>query len=402
MPPAPRTNELTWADVRRRRLAAHRLVEPAPPDELAEVVGAVCGIHAQLVASAELAIGLRVRDATRETVRGALWVERSLVRTYGLRGTIHVFPADELASWLAALRALPPPNAARRLESIEVTRDQADQIVDAIGAALVGRRLSLTELEQAVAERLGDWVAARHGQAFVSGWSRVRSFIGDAALAGTLCFGPNVGTKVTFVRPEDWLGRQDDVEREVALATLVRRYLGAYGPATETDFREWTATSTAAAKAAFDTVRDELVEVSVEGRRGWWVQSAIDAIGATGTARRSGSANVQLLPHFDSYLVGCRPRDVLVPPPVLARVADRGLERYDLHSPLPILLVDGEVAGLWRRTARTRSVTIRVEPLVALTPAIRRAIETAVERVGSVLERTAELEIGTVEARPHL
>ncbi|HEU4572187.1 MAG TPA: crosslink repair DNA glycosylase YcaQ family protein, partial [Candidatus Limnocylindrales bacterium] len=163
----------TWADVRRRRLAAGRLTSPAePPDggTIAGIVGQTCGVHAQLMPTAELSIGLRVRGATRTTVRDALWTERTLVRTYGLRGTVHLFPASELALWLAALRALPAPERRQRdrLASLGVTPDEAEGIVAAIGRAVEGRRLTLTQLEAEVAGLLGGHVAERRGNAFGS------------------------------------------------------------------------------------------------------------------------------------------------------------------------------------------------------------------------------------------
>jgi hypothetical protein len=388
--------DLSWADVRRRRLAAHRLIGRAPAAELAPTVGEVCGSHAQLLPSAELAIGLRVDGATRTTVRSALWQERSLVKTFGLRGTVHLFPADELELWLTALRALPAGNERRQLDYLGLTSDGVDRIVEAIGDALGRAPLTLVALEAAVADRLGASVGEKRGEAFGSGWSLVRSMVPTACLRGLACFGPNDGQRVTYIRPAEWLGSQAPVPTELALATLVRRYLAAFGPATEVDFREWTATSTAAAQAAFDTVRDELIEVRVEGRRGWWVEPSLDLVGD------DPPGSIVLLPHFDVYLVGSRPRDVIVPPRLQAAVAVRGLKRYDLHATVPVLVVEGEVAGLWTRTPRSRSVTIRVEPLVELTAALREGIEAAAERVGFVLGLSPVLEIGRVEARPHL
>ena len=96
---------LSWPGVWQRRLAAHLLDAPAPTTRLTDVVGAVCGIHAQVAASAELSLGLRLDNIRQADVRAALWTERSLVKTYGLRGTLHIFPTREVAMWLAALRA---------------------------------------------------------------------------------------------------------------------------------------------------------------------------------------------------------------------------------------------------------------------------------------------------------
>src|SRR6266545_5276863 len=79
-----RMRSLSWDQVLVWRRRRHRLVEPAPADRLVQVAGAVCGIHAQVMATAELSLGLRVAGATRQDVRQELWERRGLVKTYGL------------------------------------------------------------------------------------------------------------------------------------------------------------------------------------------------------------------------------------------------------------------------------------------------------------------------------
>lgn len=87
------------------RLARHRLHPVAAAGTpLAEVAAAMVGVHAQVQSAAEVSLALRVEGATRADVRAALWDERSLVRTYGPRGTVHLLPAADLPRWTAALR----------------------------------------------------------------------------------------------------------------------------------------------------------------------------------------------------------------------------------------------------------------------------------------------------------
>jgi hypothetical protein len=183
---------------------------------------------------------------------------------------------------------------------------------------------------------------------------------------------------------------------------LVRRFLIAYGPATVADFAAWTNTTSAVARQGFETVRDELVEVDVEGRRSWWLAASL---AAASEVDEPGPV-VHLLPHFDAYLIGSRPREELVPPELEAIAAERGIRRYDLHSTLPVVLVDGLVAGLWRRGERARTVEITIEPLAESllrpTPRVEAALRAAAARIGEIVERDARVEIGRVEARPHL
>src|SRR3954447_20519929 len=100
---------MTWREVWAMRLRRHWLAAPAPAERMLDVVGGVCGIHAQVTASAELSLGLRVADITRQHIRDALWKDRTLIKTSGLRGTLHIFPTRELPLWLAALKAKPAP-----------------------------------------------------------------------------------------------------------------------------------------------------------------------------------------------------------------------------------------------------------------------------------------------------
>ena len=97
---------LTWDEVRARRLARSHLVERAPAARLVEVVRDVGGIHAQVMGSAELQLAARVEGITQQDVREALWERRELAKSWTLRGTLHLHPADELRLWTAARRAV--------------------------------------------------------------------------------------------------------------------------------------------------------------------------------------------------------------------------------------------------------------------------------------------------------
>ena len=98
----------SWPAVNARRLAQHGLARPLPAGTgIAEVATAVSGVHAQVLSAAEVSAALRVEGATREDVRRALWEDRTLVKTFGPRGTVHLLPAADLGRWMAALGALP-------------------------------------------------------------------------------------------------------------------------------------------------------------------------------------------------------------------------------------------------------------------------------------------------------
>src|SRR5258708_31473522 len=149
---------MAWRDVWHLRLAAHHLDKPAHSERLTDVVGAVCGIHAQVAASAELSLCTRVDGIRQADVRAALWTERSLVKTYGLRGTLHIFPTHELPLWLAALREKTPPRPPTVNPGIALPPERLDDVVNAMRDALDGQQLTREELGEALGRRLGAWV----------------------------------------------------------------------------------------------------------------------------------------------------------------------------------------------------------------------------------------------------
>jgi hypothetical protein len=346
--------------VRMRRLARSHLLARAAAEDLVEVVRDVCGIHAQVMGSAELQLAARVEGITQADVRDALWEQRALAKTWTLRGTLHIHPADELALWTAARRAVVGEEdyAADGVEDV-------DEVVAAIGEALRGRRLLREELADAVVERVGPAPRAK----LASGWGY---YIGDAAIADVLCFGPPQGQKVTFVRTDEWLGRQQLWESDEALREVARRYAEAYGPVTHRQFREWFTSrhlTPAAARelfASIDVPEPEPVEPQ---------------------------PSIRLLPEYDVYVMGFREREQLVPPVVREQVKAHGKGRYEGPAGTPFLLIDGVCAGIWSRKKTAKRIELDVSRARKLTRPERAGVEAEAERIGAFLGLTPTLSI---------
>lgn len=332
-----------WGAVRARRWARSHLAERAPASSLADVVRDCCGIHAQVMSSAELQLAARVDGITQADVREALWERRSLAKTWTLRGTLHLHPADELGLWTAARRAVPS--------------DADPELVAAIGDALRGQRLTREQLADAVVAR----VAAAPREELESGWGY---HVGDAAVEGLLCFGPPQGQKVTFVHTDDWVGAQRAWEPEGALREVARRFADAYGPTGPRQFREWFG----ARGLAPDRARALFADLTPPAK------TLADA-----------RSTVRLLPEYDVYVMGFREREHLVPPAVRAQVAAHGKGRYEGPAGTPFLLVDGLCAGIWRRRKTARRVELTVEPARKLTREERAGLEDEAERIGAFL-----------------
>jgi Winged helix DNA-binding domain len=357
---------LTWDEA--RRLARHHLTKPAPRTKLVEAVRECGGIHAQVASAAELALSARVRGLTQEHVSKALWEERSLVKTWTLRGTLHLHPADELGLWLAARRAV----VGDWIFADEVRPREAKRILAVLAEALDGRCLTREELVEAVTPRVSGWAREHIG----SGWGTV---LGPAALNGVLVHGPPQGTRVTFVRPDQWLGERKEWEPREALTELLRRYLGAFGPATHRDFAVWLAGSHLKAKEAralLDSLADELEEVEVEGRSAWLL---------AGERRRPAAPQgVRLIPEYDAYVMGFREREQLFPPEAVACAKAHGKGRLEGPGALSWLLLDGTVAGTWSRKRAGARIQLTVKPFRKLTKPQRAGVDEEAARIGSL------------------
>jgi winged helix DNA-binding protein len=379
--------QVTWSEACATRLARHGLAEPVAPERLVEQVGIICGAHAQVMSAAELSIGLRVARATRAAVREALWVDRTLVKTYGPRGTVHLLPAADLPIWTGALS--PALEGPRFPVGIRLTKDQQDQVVEAIDDALGAGELTTDELGEEVVARTGSWAGERVMPAFQDMWPRWRQAIGTAANRGALCFGPNRGSNVTYTSPRRWLPGFEPVPQRMALAGVLRRYLFAYGPATPQQFGRWLGVSATWAARCFEALGDEAKRVDLEGRECWTVGAAWERSG--GDPR-----GVRLLPYFDAYAVGCYPRETLFP----GRASERALTGGQAGN-VPVVLIDGVVRGVWHQRRSGTKLAITLEPFAELTAGQRREVDDQVARIGEVLEARASWAIGEVTVGRH-
>jgi hypothetical protein len=103
---------------------------------------------------------------------------------------------------------------------------------------------------------------------------------------------------------------------------------------------------------------------------------------------------VRLLPEYDCYVMGFRERDQLVPEKVRERIKSHPKGRFEGIAAVPTLLIDGVVAGIWRRAKKSKKVEIVVEPAGRLGAKERGAVEAEAERIGAFLGAEPELRIG--------
>ncbi len=349
------------------RLARHHLDRRAPRSRLTQVVADLCGAHAQLMSAAALSLWARISDLRQQDVREALWQRRTLVKTWGMRGTLHLFGADEFPLYAAALSTRVGYTRNVWLKYFGLTTEEVEQVIEAVRGALGARPVTREELADAVARRAGAAMRAK----MLSGWG---TMLKPAASRGALIFGPSRGQNVTFVRPDRWLRRWRRPDPERAVQEVLQRYLETYGPATHDDFARWWGIDAGPARRLMGALGDELEPVEVDGRRAW---------ARRGQSRRISAmkppAGVRLLPNFDPYVIAYRPREELVEP----RFGPRIFRPQAWVS--PVLLVDGRAAGVWEQRRRGSRIEVTVEPFGRLLAAVKREVQEEVARLGAFL-----------------
>jgi hypothetical protein len=349
----------TWEEVYARRLRAGRLDRRAPTADLLDVVSGVLGAHAQLMTGAELAVSARVEGVHRELVRELLWESRALVKANTLRGTLHLHPASEIATFKALRTARARWREGTWLREQELTLAQAEWLREAILELLDdGEPRTREEIGRGIGGPLGAHLAA-------DSWGHYASPADDL-----LCHGPPRGRNVTFVRCDRWIPGWRECTPADAVRTVVTRYLETYGPARREDIEHWLSLKLPEdALASFE-------EIDVEGHATYVVPGT--------TFPDEEPRGVRLLWHYDVYVIACHPRDHLIPAHK-ERIFLRGA------GPSPALLVDGRVAGTWRRRQRGKRMEIAVEPFRRLSRAERSALADDAARVARTYGAEAEL-----------
>jgi Winged helix DNA-binding domain len=356
------------------RVARHRLDRRAPPGSIVLVTREICGLHAQLASSAELSLWARIDGIARDEVRSALDDERALVKTWMMRGTLHLLTAEDLPLYVGFYGpAMDDPGGAW-LRGYGVTREQYDAILDGVPRALGARPKTREELADKLAEVAGQEVKAK----VLSGWG---ALLKPSARRGDLAFGPNRGRNVTFVRPDRWLRGLRKVDPEEARREVVRRYLAAYGPATADELGTWLGRRVGLRRLLAE-IEDELQQVEVEGAPAWALTEDLPTLEASRKPK-----TVRLLPAFDPYVAGFRPRDLLVDQANASKV----FRPQAWFS--PVVLVDGRAAGIWKHERRREALQVRVEPFAPLTAVARRALAKEVDRLAEFLDARPELSL---------
>ncbi|MGY1837171.1 winged helix DNA-binding domain-containing protein [Blastococcus sp. SYSU DS0510] len=343
----------TLHDVALLRLVAQRLAGPPAADPTA-AVHRLLALQGQDFPGAVTSVALRTRARDRAAVLHALDTG-AVVRSWPMRGTLHLLPAGDLPWMLELLGPRALAGLAGRRAALGLTEADAERARTLAVAALSGdRRLPRRAL----------LVAIEEGGVPTTG-QRGYHLLWYLAQTGTLCLGPTEEGEQLFVLLDEWIPSPRRLTREEALAELALRYFLGHGPATVHDLVRWAGTTVRDVRAGLDAVRDRLERIEVEG-----VEHFLDPeTSERCAAHRKAARAPLLLPGFDEFVLGYADRGAVLDPAHAERIVPgrNGVFR-------PTVVVDGRITGTWRAAGRGAARTVEAEPFTGWDADVAAAI----------------------------
>jgi hypothetical protein len=341
--------------------------------DAAGIARAVCGLQAQSFDAARHQLRVRGTGVTAAAVDGAFAEERTIVRTWLMRGTLHLCAADDVRWLVETLGPVIDRLGAARRANLGLDDATCRRGLAVIRKALAHGPMARRELRKRLVT--AGVLEEPVGQALIH-------LLFHAAAFGVICCGPRMGNDDSFVLLDDWVAKSDGPHGAAGLAELARRYLSAYGPASAADFAAWSGLRITVARVAMADIAKELVEFP--GPTGdLWSLGPIAGDGATATPV------VRLLGHFDTFLLGYRLR---------LHMGDSAAEAW-IHDGgggwiRPVICVDGWITGGWRLDQRSSGVDVTVMPFGRVPKRAEPGIRREVAAIGSFLERPARWSSG--------
>ena len=350
-----------------QRLANQQIAQPKflHPHQVVQWLGAV---QAQDYLGALWAIGLRTPGATEQSIEQAL-AEKTIVRTWPMRGTIHFVAATDIRWMLELLTPRVVQRSKGRLAQLGLDAMTISASATVVANALRGgNQLTRSEL----------YALLEQAQIATDGQRGIH-ILGQLAHHLLICFGSRVDKQPTFVLFDEWVPDAKSLPRDEALAMLALRYFTGHGPATVYDFMWWSGLTAADARAGLATVAAQLGSERRGTQEYYYAQDS--------PAASSGLLDTFLLPPFDEFLLGYRDRSAVLDPQYNTSVVPGSNGIFN-----PIVVIDGHVVGTWKRVLKRDTVTISFSLFpISSNDAHVPALTSAAERYGHFVGKTVQI-----------
>lgn len=350
---------MNFTDIATIRLESQHILQ-ADFTSAATVVSWMGAMQAQDYAGALWAIGLRTPHLSLSDIEQAI-MDREIVRTWPMRGTLHFVAAEDIRWMLTLLTPRILAATASRRRQLEIDDEVLNKSRRVIERALTDT-LYLTR---------NDLCAVLEANNIATTGQRGIHILLHLSELGILCFGPHQGKQPTFALLERWLPSTKHLDREESLATFARRYFTSHGPASLKDFAGWGHLPMNDARLAINLAGDTITMTTIAGID-YWHSPTFTRAGHTSSAF--------LLPGFDEFMLGYKDRS----PALVVEHAQKVVPGNNGVF-LPTIVIDGQVVGIWKKTLRKSGVTITLLPFQPLSSDTLTKLERAAIRYGDFL-----------------
>lgn len=322
--------------IARQRLL-HQRISGSTFTSPGEVVAHMGAMQAQDYAGAKWAVGLRLPGSTDAGIERAL-ADRSIVRTWAIRGTLHFVAARDVQWLLALVAPVIIRKNARRYRELGLDEGTLDRSSEALLEAVQGGRLLDRRSLRKILEEKG---IDTEGQRFAYMLQR-------ASLEGTICQAGMRHNNPVFSEFRGPSTGDEPKPRDDALAELAKRYFAGHGPATLKDFAWWSGLPAADARAGLEAIKEELTRVETGGLV-YWCSRIVPEF-------KENSSKMFLVPGFDEYMIGYRDHEATLD----VMKAKQRVFKNGIIS--PAILINGRVGGTWTRTIGKGKVVVTARP----------------------------------------
>jgi hypothetical protein len=323
-------------------------------------------MQAQDYAMAKWAIGIRLPGLKEETINTAIDMG-DILRTHLLRPTWHFVSKDDIY-WILDLTAQQVKGSFNsRHVQLGLTNSILRKSNSILEKALKGgNHLTREEL----IEELGKAKIATDE-------NRASHIFAWAELEGLVCSGPTKRGKQTYALLEERVHKKKPFDKDEALASLANKYFSSRCPATLQDFVWWSGLTVSNARRALDMAAQNFIPETYHLQTYWFTPSY--------SIPKANDAKVYLLPAFDEFILSYKDRSAALPFESHKKaVSNNGIFR-------PVIVVNGQVEGIWRRTTGKVNVSVEVELFKPPSKTITNNIREAVIQYGQYLDKAIEL-----------
>ena len=346
-----------------QQLSAHNFSKPE------EVVAWMGAMQAQEYAQSQWAVGVRLPGLQESDIEQAI-ADQRIIRTWCVRGTLHLVHADDVHWMLSLLGPRIISGAASRYKNLEL-----DEKILKKTQSILSR--TLKNNEPATRDEL---TAVFHKAGIEAKGERLTHILYYAAMNQQICIGPKRGNTPTYTLLHAPTTKPFK-DRPAAVAELAKRYFLSHGPATVNDFVLWSGLTITEAREGLEAVKPLLTSFTLEQKEYWMNEKQPEA----------AKPGLYCLPGFDEYVLGYEDRSHFLP-------AQHKNSVYTSNGIFnPVIVHKGAIIASWQRTFSKNEVTVTLNPFTPLPAATLKKITTALQPYATFCNK--QLSIKTASLR---